>query len=116
MNKWWNFMVLMVWFCSFSLFIAATSLAAPRTKPRDEVMLLDNGVRDKVYEDEKKEFLWFSFIWVCYFFVLYWLLLTIINNYNFQLFSKGETGKNCGMTAWFERLLTTTEQFHIFLK
>ena len=50
-------MVLMVWFCSFSLFIAATSLAAPRTKPRDEVMLLDNGVRDKVYEDEKKEFL-----------------------------------------------------------
>ena len=50
-------MVLMVRLYSVSLFIAATSLAAPRTKPRDEVMLLDNGVRDKVYEDEKKEFL-----------------------------------------------------------
>ena len=37
--------------------VAATSLAAPRTKPRDEVLLMDNGVRDTVYEDEKKEFL-----------------------------------------------------------
>ena len=39
------------------LIVAATSLAAPRTKPRDEVLLMDNGVRDTVYEDEKKEFL-----------------------------------------------------------
>ena len=37
--------------------IAATSLAAPRTKPRDEVMLIDNGVRDTVYEDDKREFM-----------------------------------------------------------
>ena len=47
----------MVGFSAYILYLAATSLAAPRTKPRDEILLLDNGVRDTVYEDEKREFL-----------------------------------------------------------
>lgn len=37
--------------------LAATSLAAPRTKPRDEVMLIDNGVRDHEYSDNSKKFM-----------------------------------------------------------
>ena len=35
--------------------VAASSLAAPRTKPRDEVMLMDNGVREEEYD--KKQFM-----------------------------------------------------------